>query len=132
MSSSSSFSSSHPRLGFVTDAYLWFLNSLSYDQWWAHGWTHLPPKEGDFMSVSAGILLTADHGSTLSLTTPFQLPAGGTYTAELHCNRAFTNFRSPFIDPSTSFPDMACQSVGSLHTVLNFGDAVDDTKLGGT
>ncbi|CDZ98793.1 hypothetical protein [Phaffia rhodozyma] len=48
---------------------------------------------------------------------------------EISCNRQFTKYR----DPTNQSPlgEYACDTVGPLHTVLNFGEAVDDSKFGG-
>jgi hypothetical protein len=59
----------------------------------------------------------------------FQLPAGGAYHAQLHCNRAYTTWRDTRIDPSTPFPEMACQSVGWVFRSFLFDQSVSTVTL---
>ncbi|KAI9638433.1 uncharacterized protein MKK02DRAFT_22658, partial [Dioszegia hungarica] len=87
------------------------LDGLSKDQWFAHGYKGFPPKDGDFMV----------------------LPAGGSFTGEMTCNRAETvQFRDPYnTDPPSNF---ACRSgSGALHVMNQYNNTnVDPTKFGGT
>ncbi|KAL7415007.1 hypothetical protein BDY24DRAFT_280039 [Mrakia frigida] len=84
------------------------INNLTVSQWFGNGQMGFPPAEGVFM----------------------ELPAGSTYHGEIACNRGLTSHRDPRI-AGEAMLEHPCQTVGPMHTVLNFGEAVNASLLGG-
>ncbi|GFZ45114.1 hypothetical protein JCM24511_02840 [Saitozyma sp. JCM 24511] len=82
--------------------------NLTVSEWFGHGLLDYPPLEGDFLD----------------------LVSGGSIIGQLACNRQFSIYGNH--NPGDQLMEYACDNVGALHVMNNFGEAPNISYFGGT